>query len=88
MSTNQVSGCFRWEADFYKWTFIHSAWWSNWKCDTVQQLARWNVEAETGGGEHNEILWSHHCHTVVMHDNICWVDEIIYSYPPTNMDDL
>jgi hypothetical protein len=30
----------------------------------VQQLARWNAEAETGGGEHNEILWNNHSHTV------------------------
>jgi hypothetical protein len=54
----------------------------------VQQLSRGNVEAETVGEEHNEILWSYHSHTVVMHDNICWVDELIYSDPPTNMDDL
>jgi len=46
---------------------------------TVQQLARGNVEAETVGEEHNEILWSYHSHTVVMHDKICWVDELIYS---------
>jgi len=31
---------------------------------TVQQLARWNAEAETGGGKHNKILWNHHSHTV------------------------
>ena len=55
---------------------------------TVQQLARWNAEAETVGREHNEIMWSHHSHTVLMHDNICWVDELIYSDPPTNIDDL
>lgn len=55
---------------------------------TVQQLAWWNVEAETGGGEHNEILWSHHSHTIVMRDNISWVDELIYSDSPKNVDDL
>ena len=54
----------------------------------VQQLTRWNVEAETGGGEHNEILWSHHSHSVVMCDNICWVDKLIYSDSPANMNDL
>ena len=33
-------------------------------------------------------MWSHHCHAVVMHDNISWVGELIYSDSPTNMDDL
>jgi hypothetical protein len=54
----------------------------------VEQLARLKAEAEKVGGEHNEIMWSHHSHTVIMCDNICWVDELIYNDPSTNMDDL